>query len=613
MAVITGLVSSCYILMLILTVVHCNEKKSWTTLKGNHSSSLGENDLSYSQDGFLEEDVQFFHGTSLNKFSLSCLMEGGANSCPPWMYCDNGTCKCGDISHSILRCDDNRPGKVSVLDCYCLTYNEEEHTNELGHCIFNCIRNVNSTDVIYHLLPNNVPELNDFMCEGFNKEGTLCGKCKENLYPIANSFDMKCIKCDNRGINWLRYILVSFLPLTIFCFIVFKISANSFHLHGFILFCQAISVPSIARVLHLSFQERSVAAQYALEALLSLCGIWNLDFFRFFDLSICLGTGTLPTLALDIAVGVYPLLLTILSYIMIHLYDRNFLPLVILWRPFKIIFGLFRRDRDIKTSVIDSYATFFLLSSMKLMSACFDLLVPTSVYQLNNSSNTYKTELRLFYDSSIVYNGPSHRPYFILAIGVLFIFVILPVMILMLYPFQWFQKILNLFPVRWYVLHTFVDSLQGFYKNGTEPGTRDCRWFASVFFIIRLFLLIESALTLGMSFFVFGAMTLTILIILMIVIQPYKEDRSHYSIINTMFIIILAIGSSCILGDHRAVFKKITDIISHVFWTCVNYNSPSVHDYMTVVVLYWAWRQRALVSGIIRRVCALRSGYELLE
>ena len=89
----------------------------------------------------------------------------------------------------------------------------------------------------------------------------------------------------------------------------------------------------------------------------------------------------------------------------------------------------------------------------------------------------------------IVYNGPSHRPYFIFAIGVLFIFVILPVMILMLYPFKWFQNILNAFPVHWYILHTFVDSLQGFYKNGTEPDTHDCRWVSSVFFIIRFALL----------------------------------------------------------------------------------------------------------------------------
>ncbi len=132
------------------------------------------------------------------------------------------------------------------------------------------------------------------------------------------------------------------LPLTIFCFIVlfFKISANSSHLHGFILFCQIISVPAMARVFFLQAKER-LESPLAVKCLLFLYGIWNLDLFRSFDLGICLGTGTLATLALDIAVGVYPLLVMILSYITIHLYDRNFLPLVILWRPFK---SLFRRN-----------------------------------------------------------------------------------------------------------------------------------------------------------------------------------------------------------------------------------------------------------------------------
>ena len=106
-------------------------------------------------------------------------------------------------------------------------------------------------------------------------------------------------------------------------------------------------------------------------------------------------------------------------------------------------------------------------------------------------------------------------------------------------------------------------------------------------------------------------MTLTILIILMIVIQPFKEDKSHHSIINTMFIIVFAIASSNILGDDRAVFKKITRMSFFTYFGLAVATTPLL--YMTVVVLYWAWRQRELVSGIIRRVCALRSGYEPLE
>ncbi len=79
----------------------------------------------------------------------------------------------------------------------------------------------------------------------------------------------------------------------------------------------------MARVLFLQVQNKPEIKYFLL-----VYGFWNLDFFRSLDLSICLATDTLATLALDIAVGVYPLLLMILSYVMIHLYDKNCLPLV---------------------------------------------------------------------------------------------------------------------------------------------------------------------------------------------------------------------------------------------------------------------------------------------
>ncbi len=86
----------------------------------------------------------------------------------------------------------------------------------------------------------------------------------------------------------------------------------------------------------------------------------------------------------------------------------------------------------------------------------------------------------------------------------------------------------------------------------------------------------------------------------MIVIQPFKEDRSHYSIINTMFIIILAIALSCLLGDDRAVFQKVTKASFFLYFGLAVATTPLL--YMTVVALYWAWRQRKTVPGIIRRV-----------
>ena len=69
----------------------------------------------------------------------------------------------------------------------------------------------------------------------------------------------------------------------------------------------------MTRIVLLGLRHRSNYLKFA-KYIGSLYGIWNLDFFRTFDLGICLGTDTLQTLSLDIAVGIYPLLLMVLSY-----------------------------------------------------------------------------------------------------------------------------------------------------------------------------------------------------------------------------------------------------------------------------------------------------------
>ena len=116
----------------------------------------------------------------------------------------------------------------------------------------------------------------------------------------------------------------------------------------------------------------------------------------------------------------------------------------------------------------------FLLSYIKVFSVTGDLLVSTQIYQLGSNIST----LGLYYSPTVVYFGEEHLPYAILAVAILIVFLCTPFIILLLYPFQFFQRFLSLFPVNWHYLRAFVDSFQGCYKDGTEPGTFDCRWFS---------------------------------------------------------------------------------------------------------------------------------------
>ena len=69
----------------------------------------------------------------------------------------------------------------------------------------------------------------------------------------------------------------------------------------------------------------------------------------------------------------------LLSYILILL---NYRVIKLVWNSFQTLFSLFRRNWDIRTSVIDAFATFSFLSYVKFLSVSFDLLTPTIIYEL---------------------------------------------------------------------------------------------------------------------------------------------------------------------------------------------------------------------------------------
>ncbi len=93
-----------------------------------------------------------------------------------------------------------------------------------------------------------------------------------------------------------------------------------------------------------------------------------------------------------------------------------------------------------------------------------------------------------------------------------------------------------------------MDSFQGCYKNGTESGTRDCRWFLSVFFILRFLLFVIYGLTLNASFLPVTAFVLFLTALLIATVQPFKTSLPHYNFISTVLTQFFAFFILCLTG-----------------------------------------------------------------
>ena len=197
--------------------------------------------------------------------------------------------------------------------------------------------------------------------------------------------------------------------------------------------------------------------QTPLQLSLSIYGFWNLDFFRVINNKTCLRLDFLTITLMDYLSGIYPLFLIMITYFAVQLYDSNFKPVVLLTKPIRMLLVKCRTNFKMHTSLIDAFATFFLLSSMKVCNISCDLLITATVYTLDTGGRVATSE-RLYLDGEKELFGRDNLPYGICAIAGIFISVVFPTLLLGLYPFQFFQKCLNVLPSRWQiVLRTFVD------------------------------------------------------------------------------------------------------------------------------------------------------------
>jgi len=337
----------------------------------------------------------------------------------------------------------------------------------------------------------------------------------------------------------------------------------------------------------LAIREPYPIAAMSARVIFSIYGIWSLDFFRPLIPHICANIDTLQSLALDYAIAIYPLILLVTTYALIQFNTFNFM-----CRPFHRCAQYLKNQLDVKTSIVEAFATFLLLSHVKLLSVSFDLLVPTHVYYVNGSLvGTY-----LYYDATIEYFGDKHLPYAVLALFVMLIFILFPILLLLLYPMHFFQRCLDCCRVRWHALHIFIDAFQGCYKDGTN-GTHDCRCFSTALLIARVLPFIIFAICPNGLFYGGAQIVFVSLAMMIAIMQPYKPQFSIYNAVDSVLVLLMALWCATVVSINIAAMKAQKWL---KFWMILSFLLavlPLV--YLSVVILHWMCCQKKLVRRMI--------------
>ena len=508
--------------------------------------------------------------------------------CPPWYYRHPekmNKCMAGkDFSYVLLF--QFRTQQPYLQTLYCMTTSESNkerrgRRDTVGSCLLSFDNRLEGT---FYPLPCNISKLNEYMCAGLNRYGQLCGKCIEGYAPPVFSYSLACVNCTNYHLNWLKYIGAAFGPLTIFCLLIcfFHINAMSPYLFGFVFYCQIFSMPIFVRMAQNTngFKEAKTGTRFGEKFYISLLSLWNLDILRGFYEPFCLHPHMtiVQALALDYLVALYPLVLLIIAYFLASLHGRNNKVILLLWRPFGSMLRPCVHNIDIHTSLIESFATLFFLSAMKIQSVSLDLLTPTPLYY---PDGTTSKSLYLYLAGNIKYFGKHHSLYGVLAIFLLIIFTLLPGVLFFVYPCRCFQRFLNKINCNFISLKTFMDTFQGHYKDGTN-NTINYRFFSGVFFLSRFVLMaIFFLLNSLYSVLIFGT-TLALLGVAVAVLHPQRK-RIHY-VLDCIILMLLSVlfftFTGFFLGTHNSIASQVSRYGGFGILL-----GPIV--YITCLVFYW--------------------------
>ena len=277
----------------------------------------------------------------------------------------------------------------------------------------------------------------------------------------------------------------------------------------------------------------------------TLCGFWNLDFFRHIIPPFCVDSrlNNLHALWLDFISAYYPLLLIFITYVAIELHARNFKPIVVFWKPFHKFCVRIRRGLDPKSSI----ATFLVLSIGKIIFLSAHSVYVTRIHARYSNVSDYR--MALYHEPRLSADNVQYL--YVIPVVNVFLFALLPAIFLCLYPTRIFRKVLKCFRMDGSSLLTFLDVFQGHFKDGTS-GTRDYRAISGVYIILEVYRalvytksVLQGGVPVSIDNFLLTALILTVAFFA--ISHPYKRKWDNYLTVINFILMYLVLAQEYLL------------------------------------------------------------------
>ena len=456
------------------------------------------------------------------------------NQCPPWTYYNASIqrCKCyndeKDRGVPIVLCNE----KESLLSYnYCMTYDEESGTSTVSYCPYFTLQGHNISGPGLINLPDNISELNEYMCGPMNRKGIVCSECIDGYGPSVTSLKFQCSTCNSVWYGVLIYLLIEIVPVTLFFITVllFQLNLTTAPMIGFIFNCNYITIlTNIHQIL-------SNEAQTYRKVIALLYGIWTLDFFRYAIPPFCVSSKltTIHIIYLQSISTFFPYVLIAITWLLIKLHSNECKVVVWMWKKLdKVILKYIKVQRNSGRTVIDAFATFFLLSFAKLSVTLLLLLLPFTMTKVSSYNMSRSQTIHSFVDSRTNYASGVNIAAVLVSSGIFLFAFLLPVFIVALYPIRTFRNLMLKCCHRRFIctLNIFVDKYHSCYKDGLDGG-KDMRSFASVYFVITI---LAYTVWLISNRFVSVAIIIGGYGFMIAIVQPYK--KKYMTVIDSLLL-----------------------------------------------------------------------------